>query len=459
MATILTDGTKAIPLESLPPEAWNVVGGTTNSEINDLQSTVGWLYRCVRVRANTLAQMPWVITGRGDEPVWTSTDGQPPDSLAFLDQLTTLLYLTEASMILNAEAFWIKDRNRIRVVDVRWLTPSSMVPQWDEVLGLTGFKRMLAKGRQMILPVDDVCYFMLPNPMHETKPDVPPSHAAMSNAKVLKNVDLFAANFFERGAIKATLLTVDGAPQEAELDRLKAWWNRMFTGIAKSWSSEVVRSPVTPVVIGDGIAELSNNDLTREQRETIATTLGIPHSLVMSNAANYATAQQDSLNFYQTTVIPAGRLVTNVLNDQLLADLGYSFSFDPQQLSVFQEDETARSAAVLNLTNAGMTLEAALEILGYDLPDNIEIYQPEPEISVVGPLNQVPPPDDDEKATELERFRRWYTNPKKPNRKSADYDSEVITDADKALIVASVVEDGAADDAPFPDVTDWADYP
>jgi hypothetical protein len=59
----------------------------------------------------------------------------------------------------------------------------------------------------------------------------------MSSAGVLYNIDQFASNFFERGAIKATLLTVDGNPIPAEMERLEAWWKRFFSGSKSAWDT------------------------------------------------------------------------------------------------------------------------------------------------------------------------------------------------------------------------------
>ncbi len=155
--------------------------------------------------------------------------------------------------------------------------------------------------------------------------------------------------------------------------------------------------------------------------------MGVPHWLVMSNAANFATAQADRLNFYEMTVIPESRLITDVINQQLLKPLGYNLQFKPQEMSVFQENETERSQSLVDLRNAGLPLETALVILGYEIPEELSIVEdvPEPEPAPVATDAMV----DDEKS----RFRRWAK--KRTNPDPDDFDSTVISYADKAAIL------------------------
>jgi hypothetical protein len=49
---------------------------------------------------------------------------------------------------------------------------------------------------------------------------------------------------------------------------------------------------------------LTNSELTTERRQSIATALGVPHSIVAADAANFATAQQDEINFLNNCIIP-----------------------------------------------------------------------------------------------------------------------------------------------------------
>ena len=214
---------KNIDLPQYPDSAWTFDSGYTDDDarLAAYYNTVAWIYRCTNIRANSLSAMPWTIN-RGEVETWNYQE-EAPGQLDWLSNFITLLYLTEAALTIGGEAFWFTERNARRPLNIKWLAPQSVTPQWSATDGLTGFKRMLGNGRHIMLDVDEVTYFKLPNPLHETKPGASPVEAASQASNILYSVDRFSEAFFKRGAIKATLLTVDGNPSRPEMEKLEAW--------------------------------------------------------------------------------------------------------------------------------------------------------------------------------------------------------------------------------------------
>lgn len=457
----LIDGTKSIPLNALPEEAWTHIRGGDVGDTEDLRqlyATVAFMYRCVDVRANALMGVPWDIYSlNADDPAWSHDDESPPDELNYLANLPTLLWLIESSLTLKSEAALVKDMQRRKLLDVRYMQPGSYKPVWDKQQGLVGFKRKIGKT-EIELPTNEVVYVWRPNPFHETKPNTSPAEAAMLDAGVLYDAGMFAQLFFKRGAIKATLLTVPRETQKDQRDELKRWWQRFFGGIQKAHETNVISADVKPVVIGEGMAELSDKELSTEKRENIATAMGVPHSMVLSNAANYATAHEDKLNFYEQTIIPELRLISRALNQQLLTPLGYKLQFNPQEMAVFQEDEKERSQSYAQYVGAGMKPSIAAQVLGIDLPEGVEYEdldtepetaEPQPPPVMVAP---VAPEPDAERETEMRRFRSWAKKRiEKPNFDPAQFESDTLTDADKATVLDELEDAGAAM-RPFPSI-------
>jgi len=95
-------------------------------------------------------------------------------------------------------------------------------------------------------------------------------------------------------------------------------------------------------------------------------TMGVPLTMLEASAANYATADSDRQSFWRETVIPRLPKLADVLNEQLLGPLKYEIQFMPEQLDVMQADEAQRAGSLLQLTQAGVPLRAAMQILGYD---------------------------------------------------------------------------------------------
>lgn len=374
----LYDGQKAVAIEALPPEAWQPISGKpiSKDKIFELYEGVAFLFACVDKRANAVASVPWTIS-KGDTVVWESDSEEPPDELACLADSGTgsfheLLHRTEAmlSLLSPSRAYWYKNANTYGIVkEVRWFDPESVIPQWDEKAGLLGFERTLGT-RKIPLAVEDVVYFWRKG-KHETEPASAPAKAAMLNAGLLYSSTLFASYYFDRGAIKATILTVPPTTPKEEKDKLKAWWDRI-TGVTAAWKAHVFSSDLKPVVIGEGMSELSDKELTVTQREGIATAMGVPYSVVMSNAANHATAETDKLTFYDMTILPECQLIARPMNRQLFGPLGYTFRWHPDKMQIYQVDETVRSQSFANYVSSGVRRSVAGEMLGLDLPQGVQ---------------------------------------------------------------------------------------
>ena len=466
MAQYIYDGLKAIPLESLPESAWTVLGASGDDDLEKIGSSVALFYRAIAIRASSLVSVPWEITPNteGAEAIWTSEDEDAPPQLSFLADLPMLLWQTEASWCFKSQAFWHRERNRVRTTNVRWFDPNSMAPKWDAVSGLVGFTRALGNGTKVQMAPEDVVYIWRQG-LRETTPMVPPAQAAAQAAGVVFNADQFAAQFFARGAIKATLLTVDGNPSPEEMRKLETWWKRFFSGIGNAWSTAAVRAGVTPVTVGEGLESLNTSTLTDDKQKEILVAMGVPASLVMANAANYATAQQDEQNFYNLTIIPDARLIQRQINRQLLAPLGLRLVFKPQELTCFPEDENTRSTAFKNYFDAGIKLSVAAELLGMYLPNGMEYAdldpdEPEPAAPVV--VMAQPGPEDDEAASiEAGQFKRWLR--KRPGRDISGFKAVHLTAETMRQLAAEVNQgkseaQGSETPAPFP-VAGWGDYP
>jgi len=130
MAQVIYDGLKSIPLESLPESAWTVLGAPDNDDLEEIGAKVALLYRAVDIRASSLVGMPWEITptAKNAEAIWTSEDEDAPPQLSFLADLPMLLWQTEASWCFKSQAFWHRERNRVRTTNVRWFDPNNIAP-------------------------------------------------------------------------------------------------------------------------------------------------------------------------------------------------------------------------------------------------------------------------------------------------------------------------------------------
>lgn len=458
MRQIIFDGKAVLADSSYPPEAW-IVSADGRHEINktvrELRQQVGLVYRGVDIRMQSIMRVPWQLR-QGDNVLWYSEDDSVPDKFAWLEDLPDYIGLIEACLCLTSQAFIYKQSNRSGVRGLQWFSPLSVAPEWDESAGLKHFERRLSSTVSYYTP-DDIVYVWRRDPLHETMPDTAPAQAAMTSANVLYSIDQFVTGFFQRGAIKPMLLQVPQNTPQAERDKVKAWWDRFFSGVKDAWRTNVVSTEVKPVVVGEGLESLTNETLTQERRNDVVTTMGIPHSILFSDSANYATAKQDEQNFYTMTILPDVRLIQKQLNAQLFKAIGLQLRFMPNEMDVFQEDEAARAQSFATYVGAGMKQSVAAQILGVELPDGVEYAdldpEPPPMQSDRSQDEQVPPEDDAQvqadatKAVEVATFKRWLK--KRPKADPCEFKSAILTDAEKHAIADDVRGEVAQEESFF----------
>lgn len=361
-----TTSIKTIALDSLGWDQGMMATEWEGQHLSSLQAyhLVPYVYRAVDMRAKTLSAIPWSLKKRehGESVI------RDPAFSGLVQGIRSRLALTETSLCLYGASYWLKETNPIgKNLSPRWVVPTSIHPRFDPREGLVGFERNTAKGTQRF-SIDQVVYFWNPNLTTEAGPGIAPVQVAIGAAQVLYSLDCFADGFFRRGAIKATLLTVEGNPPKAEMERLESWWRRMVSGVRNAYQNVAIRSTVRPVTIGDGLADVQNRELTTQQREHICAALGVPHSLLSSNAATYATAINDKLTFLNQTILPEAAIIEDVLNEQLFGPLGLVFAFEPDKLEELQQHEVEKTRSLVPLVEAGiMSVEEAREWLGLEV--------------------------------------------------------------------------------------------
>lgn len=349
MNTIVWDGVKAIPLEDV----------LRPSEQRDSLSPIAayhrvpWVRRCIQLRAAAVSAVPFEILSDGQPIAWPLAGALPH-----------LLYLAESALCVYGSAYWLLVRRGRVLTDLRYLAPQTIAPHYDAVNGITAYERRLA-GKTLRLSPQDVVAFFEPAPEVEIGPGKPLLATALAAAGMSSSASEYIASFFARGAIAATLLTVEGNPPSEELRRLESWWKRALSGVRRAWETAAVRASVKPVQIG--ITPNDKLDLSAIwtiARQQIAVAFGIPQTM-LEDAANYATAREHRASFYAETIIPRLLVHEAALNAQLFAPLDLTFRFRPDQLEIFQQEESSKAAAVVQLVQAGIiSIDEARQQMG-----------------------------------------------------------------------------------------------
>src|SRR5690606_2144596 len=152
------------------------------------------------------------------------------------------------------------------------------------------------------------------------------------------------------------LVTLPPGLSETETRRLETWAQRTMSGLKKAFHVLGVSAEVKVNSLGQQVplGDLALPALTDKKREDIATVFGVPHSILFSNAATYATARQDDLHFYDKTIIPEARRIERALNRQVFIPLGWRLSFRPELLEVYQALEAEKADKLALLYDRGI---------------------------------------------------------------------------------------------------------
>lgn len=377
---VMMDGTKSVPLDALPESAWRYVtgGATSDGDLSPAAAVqvVPILYRALNMRANAIASMPWALT-RGKAGGQDVTEVEQYRGIT--RKMGRRLRLTSQALDVYGRSYWVKEANQFgRNLTPRWLAPTSLTEVTEATAteriraevqpneGLYGFTRR-AGDREMFLPWEQVVWFWEPSQTSEVGYGPGCVRAALAAAGALNHMDRFVEAYFKRGVIKATVFQVEGNTTKGEMEAVQNVLRSMLTGIRKAFSLLVLRSNFKPIVIGDSAKDTAAPELTTQKREDIAMAMGVPFSLLYSQAANYATSQTDYMTFYTQTVLPQAEMMQEAMNELLFEPLGLWFEFQPRKLEVFQASELQKAQAIMAVVGKPvLMMNEGRELLDYE---------------------------------------------------------------------------------------------
>lgn len=483
-------GTKAISLEQFNNESlWKSVtpfdSARNRNKQLDIDRTVafrdaiGVIYRCIDVRSAAISSLPFSVL-RGEEVVLDS-EGKTEKGYEWIEKFTNLLYLTETSLLLSSEAFWLKEQSVLNtLMSLRWLAAPYIMPKYDEQEGIVGFERSVGNKTDMFSP-DQIVYFWIQNPLTELTPDIPQVLSAATSAGVIINYEDFVSKFYQRGAVRATILKTDRSIPPKERNRLREFWQNFMSGANNAYTTEVVAGDVEAQVIGEGAGDSERTEVLVSRRKDIATSLGVPYSLLFGDtSSSYTAGPTEEKNFLNYTVIPRAKLIQTVLNDQLFRELGLTFRFNLGALPAFKEAGEVISKIFTTYIDALMPHSVAAKIAGIVLPEGIayedlDKYAEEErqrqfeEKQRIVQLNsklvggneggsgdsKKPNPkasnaaeDNNLKSVEVKRFQKWMKN-RDGNILIDEFESDLLDEEEKLLLFKYFVDKrGGGDDQP-----------
>ena len=334
-------------------------------------ASVPLIYRCINLRCDTLTSCPIHVYRVSNDP-----DNRDEVDWPLSQNVNDLIWMTEAAMLLNGSAYWLKLSNKAgRLTDgVQWLNPFTMSVKLTET-GELVFTQDKATRNTGPWTSKDMVYFRDFNPSNDVGEGISATGVSLSSSGLMRYMTQFANVFFEHGAMPVTLLGIQGLSSKEEKERVEGFFKRIASGVKNAFRTIAINTEqIDPKVLSQPISDLAMPELSVEARRNIAWAFGIPITM-LEDASNYATAKEHRMSFWQDTIRPRGNKLARTINTQLLKPMfGMELEFAFDELDIFQEDEEQRSDSFYNYVSAGMRPSIAAQILGIDLPEGVD-YQ------------------------------------------------------------------------------------
>ena len=415
-----------------------------------LYKYVPLLFRAVQLRCDAISSVP-VNIYRGEE---NEVDWPYPTKLG------NLLWQWEASNLLAGAAYGeiVTNKSGFRK-DIKYRNPFDMNVKYTK--GVYEFKQNSSgavwhnepeAGKYQMLYIREF------DPTQDTGPGVGAGKASNIDAKLLYAISKFPEMYFEGGAMPVTLLGIDSNDRN-EIERIQSWFRRSATAIKNAFRVLGVRAgSITPVTLTPPLKDLSFPEISEMAKDNIAMAFGIKQTLLDSEAANYATAQEDRLSFYEDTIKPRARLFEDALNEQLLARDGLRLEFRFNELDIFQEDENKRADLLSKLTMAGLPIEVALELAGYKLTDEQAAMLESHQEQLDDRIDETPV---DERTTELRKWQKFAEKRVKEGKELREFETSVIEPSLHGAISGALESAKTTEEVRhiFDSVITWRGYP
>ena len=415
-----------------------------------LYKRVPILFRAIQLRCDALSSVPVaILKGEENEVEWP-----------YPTKLGNLLWQWEASNLLAGAAYGeiVKNKSGFRK-DVKYRNPFDMSVKYDR--GVYEFKQNSSGSTWSNEPDAgkfEMVYIREFDPTQDTNPGIGAGKAANIDAKLLYAISKFPEMYFEGGAMPVTLLGIDSNDRN-EIERIQNWFRRSATAIKNAFRVLGVRAgSITPVTLTPPLKDLAFTELSEIAKDNISMAFGIKQTLLDSEAANYATAQEDRLAFYEDTIKPRARLFADALNEQLLARDGLRIEFRFSEMDIFQEDENDRADLLNKLATARLPIEVALQLAGYKLTD-------EQAAMLDSHQDQLDERRDSEPVTpqvdELRKWQRFAEKRIKDGKELREFETDLIEPSLQGAIAGALEGAKTIDEVKsiFDSVIEWRNYP
>lgn len=360
-----------------------------------------WTSAAITNRAETLIGTPhaWMV---GEEELEDVPFG--------INEHELLPQIDRAMQTKKHGAFLQKVRQRGGLLSrLVWLDPDTMEPDLDTATHEEGIKYFIrtVNARPRRIPASDIIWFKRPG-MRELASGEAPLEASRLDAEILYNLRRMMDSFYEGNGLPIMMVMVPAGTTQAEVDRMESYFSRVvnFLRGTRQVKTIAVREGVTVQVLSFKPNDMDLDATDKRHGLSVLRNHHVPHSIVDSNAANYATAISDQIRFAQTMATRLEAIAETLNRDADFQQAGVRLEVQRSQITTSADDTVKLAQAFQMLVAAGLPVDIAAEHVGIELPDDFELPEPEPEPEPIPEQFDLSNDRIDEEMKKLDNFLR-----------------------------------------------------
>jgi len=297
-----------------------------------------WAHAAMNIRAQELAGLPWRI----------AKDGITQENHPLLQLLTDFgresnyaeaMAATEIDLLTFGKSFWLLDGDVLQHLDAPTIavkaTPAGELQFTQTINGkvVNRFAR------------EELVYFKEYLPGSDLLPGKPLLDVVSNAIQIEYESGRYIEAFLANDATPSLLLSTEQTVEQTQLEKTLAWWNKTFRGSKKAGKVGMVDKGLKAQVLSTSLREIALVELRESARNDICAGLRVPYllvgAMVKSTYANVAEARRFLL---EEIVIPRGKYIADVINEDLVSriDPSVKFEFLPNQIELLQEAQTIK---------------------------------------------------------------------------------------------------------------------
>lgn len=320
-----------------------------------------WAWRCINLRARTIARMPWYVTRIGDDEPATGTPWHRAQDFAYAAFEQNLMWLHEMSLSVYGEAYFEKlHLGRTRIPGgLRYLNALAMHPQ--VVRGEITHYQYQGSGVSVPLYPDEIARHTYPN-LRDDLAGWSPLMQALRPININRKAAVYIAAYYDNDATPGGLLTLGPGQDpldEEEIELVLKQWRAQFKGAHNAFKVGIVPAAFEFRPF-DSDPPDQQVELSEEQRREICAALEVPMSMVDAAGVSDplsagSTMDKQTANFYESWAVPEVEDILRFDNTHVMPWLapGYELKCDTEQILSLVRSSKERSDMINTHLNAG----------------------------------------------------------------------------------------------------------